>query len=220
MRGNRQDRKRGDRRDRKRRDGSGRTGGDAPDRIRAFIAVSVSDEIRSAVHSVETELKSVGADIKWVRPENVHITLKFLGNIRQEDLEGLKSALTGAIEGECAFEATVDGLGTFPRGGGKPRVVWMGLEAGVEDLTRLAAIVEDACASVGFERERRPFAGHLTIGRSRRGGGRLRELAERVPQVRFNPLQLKVDEVNLVRSRLSPEGPTYTVLESFTLSGK
>ncbi len=190
-----------------------------PEKIRAFIAVPVTDEIRSEVESVERELKRIGADVKWVRPGNVHLTLKFLGDISPDDTARLKDALAEALAGKYGFEATVAGLGTFPRGGGKPRVVWMGLGSGVDQLRALAASVEDACASLGFEREDRPFAGHLTIGRSRRGGGRLRELAEGVTELRFNPLQLKVDRVNLVKSRLSPEGPTYTVLESFTLAG-
>jgi 2'-5' RNA ligase len=187
--------------------------------IRAFIAVPVGDEIGSAVERVEGELKRIGADVKWVRPGNAHLTLKFLGNIRSEDVVRLKAALAEALASEAGFDATVGGLGTFPRGRGKPRVVWMGLEEGADRLKELAARVDDACASIGFERETRPFSGHLTIGRSRRGGGRLSELAEAVSQLLFNPLQLKVDQVNLVRSRLSPEGPTYTVLESFALGG-
>ena len=190
-----------------------------PEMLRAFIAVAVSDEIRSVVETIESELKRIGADVKWVRPGNVHLTLKFLGNVRPDDVERLKAALGEALEGARAFEVKVAGLGTFPRGRGKPRVVWMGLEEGVDDLKSLAGRVDDASASVGFERESRSFAGHLTIGRSRRGGGRLVELAEGVQELRFNPLQLKVDRVNLVRSRLSPEGPTYTVLESFALGG-
>ena len=190
-----------------------------PEMIRAFVAVPVSDEVRSTVETLEGELKRIGADIKWVVPGNVHLTLKFLGNIRPDQVEHLKVSLREALRGVTGFEATVAGLGTFPRGRGKPRVVWMGLESGVDELRNLAGRVEDACASLGFEREKRPFAGHLTIGRARSGGGRLEELAEGARELRFNPLQLKVDRVNLVRSRLSPEGPTYTVLESFTLGG-
>jgi len=194
-----------------------RTGGERPEVIRAFIAVPVSDEIRSAVETVESELKRIGADVKWVRSGNVHLTLKFLGNIRPDDVGSLKAALGQVLAGVAGFEARVAGLGTFPRGRGKPRVVWMGLDEGIDSLKDLAGRVDDACASLGFERETRPFAGHLTIGRSRRGGGRLPELAEAVAELLFNPLQLKIDRVNLVRSRLSPEGPTYTVLESFAL---
>jgi 2'-5' RNA ligase len=215
----RRSRRHGDRRQGGERSGRGSAGGERPETIRAFIAVPVGDEIRSAVETVEEELKRIGADVKWVKPGNVHLTLKFLGNIRPDDVEPLKAALGEALSGEAGFEAAVAGLGTFPRGRGKPRVVWMGLEEGAERLKDLAARVDDACASLGFEHEARPFAGHLTIGRSRRGGGRLPELAEAVTKLLFNPLQLKVDRVNLVRSRLSPEGPTYTVLESFTLGG-
>ena len=215
----RDDRRSGNSRSDHRRTNSGRPGGERPEMIRAFLAVPVSDEIRSAVESVEGELKRIGADVKWVKPGNVHLTLKFLGNIRPDDVGLLKAALEKTLAGQAGFEAEVAGLGTFPRGRGKPRVVWMGFEEGVDRLRDLAGLVDDACASAGFERETRPFAGHLTIGRSRRGGGRLPELAEAVAQLLFNPLQLKVDRVNLVRSRLSPEGPTYTVLESFALGG-
>jgi len=206
-------------RDRNRRPGNPRPGSISSEMIRAFIAVPVGEEIRESVETVEGELKRVGADVKWVKPGNVHLTLKFLGNIRPDDVGRLKAALGEVLAGQKGFEARVAGLGTFPRGRGKPRVVWMGLEEGVDRLKDLAARVDDACASVGFEREARPFAGHLTIGRSRRDGGRLPELAEAVSELLFNPLQLKVDRVNLVRSRLSPEGPTYTVLESFALGG-
>ena len=213
----RDNRRRGGRRRGGELSGCGPAGGERPDMLRAFIAVPVSDEIRSAVETVESELKRIGADVKWVRPANVHLTLKFLGNISPDEAGRVKAGLGEALKSQAGFEVTVAGLGTFPRGRGKPRVVWMGLEEGSDLLRDLAGRVDDVCASVGFERETRPFAGHLTLGRSRMGGGRLPELAEAVSQLLFNPLQLKVDRVNLVRSRLSPEGPTYTILESFAL---
>lgn len=187
------------------------------EKIRAFIAVPATDQVRAVVGEMQAKLREVGTDVKWVAPVNVHFTLKFLGNIPVADVEKLAEALRGAVKGVSSFEVTVSGMGTFPRGGGKPRVVWMGMGSGSEKLAEIAGKVEDACSHLGFEREERAFAAHLTIGRVRRGSGRLSELAERVTQLRFNPLQLQVDTVNLVRSRLSPEGPTYTVLESFAL---
>jgi 2'-5' RNA ligase len=185
--------------------------------IRAFIAVPASDEVRAVVTDVETRLRKSGASVKWVRPGNVHVTLKFLGNTPASDVEKLSGVLREALKETPSFEVTVGGVGTFPRGRGKPRVVWLGMESGKERLIETAGKVEDACAELGFEREKRPFAAHLTIGRVRRGSGRLSELAAAVEGIEFKPLQLKVDRVNLVRSRLSPEGPTYTVLESFSL---
>jgi 2'-5' RNA ligase len=184
--------------------------------IRAFIAVPVTDEIKVLVGDLEQDLRTVGADVKWVEPKNLHITLKFLGNIAQADVEGLTGALERVVAGVRAFEVVVSGAGTFPPGR-RPRVVWVGLADGREQLTDLGVKVEEACGTLGFEREKRAFRPHLTIGRVRRGSRALPELADEISRVAFNPLKLGVDSINLVRSRLSPRGPTYTLLEGFAL---
>ena len=186
------------------------------EKIRAFIAVPTSEEIRSLVADLEGNLAGVGADVKWVKPHNVHITLKFLGNVTPTDVDNLINTLPGVLKGVSPFDVLVSGTGTFPPGRW-PRVVWVGLGEGMDDLAGLGARVEDACTALGFEKEKRPFKPHLTIGRVRRGSRALPELAEQVGTIAFNPLKLRVDEVNLVRSRLSPQGPTYTILESFAL---
>ena len=185
--------------------------------IRAFIAVPASDEVRRLVREAVGSLRWVGANVKWVEPENVHFTVKFLGNISQEDADKLGPALHEALRGAGGFDVTIEKAGTFPGGRKAPRVVWLGLGEGFEALKEVARKVEDACAGLGFEREPRPFKAHLTIGRVRRGSGKLPELAEAVAGVEFKPLKLAVDRVNLMRSRLSPQGPTYTVLESVAL---
>ncbi len=185
--------------------------------LRAFIAVPASDEVRRLVKQAVGSLRWVGANVKWVEPDNVHITVKFLGNIPQADVDKLGPALHEALRSTGGFDITIGKAGTFPGGDKAPRVVWLGLGEGFEALKEVALKVEEACAGLGFEREARPFKAHLTIGRVRRGSGKLRELAEAVAGVEFKPLKLKVDRVNLTRSRLSPRGPTYTVLESIAL---
>jgi 2'-5' RNA ligase len=185
--------------------------------LRSFIAVPVSDEVRHLVRETVDNLRWSGAKVKWVEPENLHITLKFLGNIPAEAVEGLRAALRDALGGFSAVDVLVARAGCFPGGRRAPRVIWVGLEGEVARLREIASAVEDACAGLGFEREQRPFKAHLTIGRVRRESGKLRELAEAVNSVAFNPLKLRADRVNLVRSRLSPKGPTYTVLESIAL---
>jgi 2'-5' RNA ligase len=187
------------------------------EKIRAFIAVPATDEVRALIGQIEGELKPVGADVKWVEPGNVHITLKFLGNIDPDQVNGLCQALSDALRGSASFDVLVEGTGTFPSGRRAPRVVWIGLTDGKEGLIDLAGKVEGACSSLGFEQEDRPFKPHLTIGRVRRGSAYLRDLSDRVGRVEFNPLKLRVDRVNLVKSKLSPQGPTYTVLESSAL---
>lgn len=192
------------------------------DILRAFIAVPVNDEVRAAVARVEEDLRGIGADVKWVDPRSVHLTLKFLGNVETARLPDIGSALGRALGGVDACTVTVAGAGTFPPGRKNVRVVWLGMTEGMSALAEMAARVDEACAGLGFAREERPFSPHLTIGRVRRESGRLADLARGVGAVQFNPLKVDIDRVNLIRSELSPKGPTYTVLDSFALgeSGK
>jgi 2'-5' RNA ligase len=187
------------------------------DKIRAFVAVPMTDEVKKVVTEIEDELKEARADVKWVAPDNVHVTLKFLGDVLVESVDGLVRALGEALRSERSFDVVLSGTGTFPHGKRAPRVVWIGMEEGKERLAGIALNVEEACSRLGFEKEARPFRPHLTIGRVRRGSGNLDRLGERVERVEFKPLKLVVNRVNLVRSKLSPRGPAYTVLESFAL---
>jgi len=187
------------------------------DKIRIFIAVPIPDEVRQVVGEVEDDLRQAGADVKWVAPGNVHITLKFLGNILVDSVDVLLRALADGLRDARSFEVMIAGTGTFPHGRRAPRVVWIGMEEGKERLAEIAGSVEEICFRLGYEKEDRPFRPHLTIGRVRRGSGNLARLGERVEEVEFKPLKLEVNRVNLVRSKLSPRGPAYTVLESFTL---
>jgi 2'-5' RNA ligase len=187
------------------------------EKIRAFIAVPASDEVKEIVAKTVGELKAAGASVKWVEPENVHLTLKFLGNITAEDVEKLRVRLREALGSYSSFDVTAGKVGCFPGGRRAPRVIWIGLEGAIDRLKEIAVKVDETCAGLGFDPETRPFKAHLTIGRVRRGSGGLRELGESIGSIGFKPLKLQVDRVNLVRSRLSPQGPTYTVLESIAL---
>jgi 2'-5' RNA ligase len=190
--------------------------------LRTFIAVPVSDEVRATVARVEEGLRGLGADVKWVDPRSVHLTLKFLGNVEAGRVGDVTSALRAALAGTSARSIMVAGAGTFPPGKKNVRVVWLGITDGAAALVEMARRVDEACAGLGFAREERPFSPHLTIGRVRRESGRLADLARGVGALEFNPLKVDIDRVNLMRSELSPKGPTYTVLDSFALdeSGK
>jgi 2'-5' RNA ligase len=185
--------------------------------IRSFIAVPIGEEVEKAVEAVEGELKRSRADVKWVRPGNVHVTLKFLGDVEAGRLGEISGALTKALEGARAFEATVSGLGTFPPNPRRARVVYMGLSEGVDEMKDLARRVEDAMAGAGFERDSRPFKSHLTIGRVRRDARKLDGLGKSMEAAQYKPLKLNVDRVNLVKSELTPSGAIYTVQETFGL---
>ena len=185
--------------------------------IRSFIAVPVGEEVEKAVENVEGALMRSRADVKWVRPGNVHITLKFLGDVEAGRLGEVSGALTQALEGARAFDAVVSGVGTFPPNPRRARVVYMGLSEGADDMKDLAGRTEEAMAAVGFERETRPFKSHLTIGRVKRGARGLDNLGKSLAEVEYKPLKLGVDRVNLVKSELTPSGAIYTILETFGL---
>jgi 2'-5' RNA ligase len=187
------------------------------DRVRSFIAVPVGEEIEAAVDTLESALKRSRADVKWVRAANVHITLKFLGGVETGSLDAVSGALRGALAGARAFDAVVSGVGTFPPNPRRARVVYMGLSEGVGEMKDLAARIEDAMAEIGFEKEKRPFKSHLTIGRVRTGARRLDDLGRSIAGAEYKPLKLAVDRVNLVKSELTPSGAIYTVLETFGL---
>jgi 2'-5' RNA ligase len=187
------------------------------EKVRSFIAVPVSEEIESAVEDLENALKRSGADVKWVRPGNVHITLKFLGGVEKGRLDGVSEALRHAVAGVRAFDALVSGVGTFPSNPRRARVVYMELSVGVAEMKDLAARIEDAMAEIGFDKDKRPFKSHLTIGRVRTGARRLDDLGRSITEAEYKPLKLAVDRVNLVKSELTPSGAIYTVLETFGL---
>jgi 2'-5' RNA ligase len=186
------------------------------ERLRLFVACELPDEARRALAEVQAGLRRAGADrLRWVRPEGIHITLKFLGATEAERLEAIKEALAAAVE-PFAIRVRPNALGGF--GGSGLRVVWVGLEGDVEALAELAGRVDRALEALGFPREERPFAAHLTLARvpdvaSREERRRLRELIEgqKLPALP----ELTLDRVSLMRSELRPDGSVYTRLASF-----
>jgi 2'-5' RNA ligase len=177
--------------------------------FRGFIAVEVkpSPEILSFLH----DLESCGADLKIVELENIHITLKFLGDTDESKVGQITAAIAQAAAGVSCFEAKLKGAGVFP----SPkfvRVVWAGIE-GAEPLAQIASKLEDLLALLGFEREKRAFSLHLTVARVRSpcGSERLAPVLEKYRNADFGALP--VAEIKLKKSVLSREGPTYSDVE-------
>ena len=176
--------------------------------MRAFVAMEISDEVRSALVRAQQELARSPAKVKWVAPQNIHLTLKFLGEIDAETVGPVKAALAEAAGGgPVAF--TVEGLGAFPPRGA-PRVVWAGVSRGADPIARVQAALERAFRPLGFQAERR-FVPHLTLGRvkSRQGADELRSALERRAGTGFGACTAA--EVVLFESTLTPQGAIYTV---------
>src|SRR5262249_31476646 len=148
------------------------------------------------------------AQVSWVRPSNVHLTLKFLGGVSQEKIEPLSEAVERASRNIPTFELEVGGTGCFPSVR-SPRVLWVGLGSLPDPLVNLYDNLEQEVAALGFEREKRRFAPHLTIGRLRspRNGA---ELAQKLIEIGFEPQSFLAREVIVMRSQLKPTGSIYT----------
>ncbi|RME25966.1 MAG: RNA 2',3'-cyclic phosphodiesterase [Deltaproteobacteria bacterium] len=188
--------------------------------IRAFIAVHLPGKLLDRVAELRAALEphQGRARIKWVRPGNMHITLKFLGEIATASVEPLGRALRKELGAVRPFDIELAGCGSFPPRG-RPRVLWVGVREGAERLKELAERVEDACAGLGFARESRPFRAHLTLARVKdsRGIERLTRAMEQ--QAGFVAGRCRCDVVYLIKSELRPEGPRYTVLDTVALEG-
>ncbi len=183
-------------------------------RIRSFIAVDLDAPVQRAVRELQGELARINADVRWVRPEGLHVTLKFLGSVEAARLERVHATLAAAMAGQPALHAKVRGLGAFPSWR-RPRVVWVGLRG--DGMVELAARVEDALAPLGFEREQRAFTPHLTLGRvnSPRGWPRLEEVCKTHLDDDFG--ESDIDAVSIYRSMLQRGGAVYTLLWTIPL---
>ncbi|MFH1091300.1 MAG: RNA 2',3'-cyclic phosphodiesterase [Pseudomonadota bacterium] len=171
--------------------------------------------MRDEIRRLQDQLRRTSADVKWVRPESVHLTLKFLGYVDEAQIEPLAQASAGAAEAHPQLALRLDGMGVFPSRS-RPRVVWLGLAGDVERLSALQKDIESAAADFGFEPENRAFTPHLTLGRVRSGRGRA-EMTAALEGLEPRPLEFRAEEVILFRSDLKPTGAVYTPLSRLPL---
>ena len=183
--------------------------------IRSFVAIELPPAVREEIGRLQGILAGTGADVKWVRPGSVHLTVKFLGDVPEETIAPLADAVDRAVCGVEPFTAAVAGTGVFP-GRKRPRVVWLGLSGNLDILAGLQRIVETAVAGFGFTPDDRPFKPHLTLGRVRspRGGN---QLLEALDALRPQPFSWTVEDMVLFRSELKPSGAVYTPLARMPL---
>jgi 2'-5' RNA ligase len=191
--------------------------------MRTFIALELPPQAVAAAGSVAAELKKTGADVKWVRPENLHVTLKFLGEVDQDQIEPICRSLDRACQERRALRLSLNGCGAFPNRG-RPQVVWLGLDGEVQEMSDLAQAVEQEMNRLGFAPEKRSFKPHLTLGRLRRGKARgkrpetaplSRALAGRID---YTGPDFMAQNVTLMQSRLTPQGAIYDPLYRKTLA--
>lgn len=189
------------------------------EKVRTFIAIKLTPEIISNISGVQEELKKSVIEVKWVKPENIHLTLKFLGHITPEELEKVKLATRETLKPFAPFEVSVSGLGAFPKIE-YPRVIWVGIDKGKKELTKIASRIEENLAKIGFAKEKRGFSPHLTLGRikSLKGGERLIETFTKLKAANLG--SMRVTKISIMKSELRPLGPVYTSLEEIDLKGE
>ncbi len=190
--------------------------------IRCFVAIELPENIKRTLHTTTEALRNtadVRAPVKWVNPDAIHLTLKFLGNVPSSRLNDLKGALQRACADAVPLHLGLATLGVFPSVR-NPRVIWVGLEDDRQALGQLAGLVDEAMAELGFPRESRPFTAHLTLGRVRREAtDRERSAISAALGKAPAPESASFDatEVSLMRSHLSPQGARYTCLGRVSL---
>jgi 2'-5' RNA ligase len=192
------------------------------ERIRSFIAIELPPPIRAELGSLEEKLKGGRHPfVKWVDPEGIHLTLKFLGGVDSNLIPDIIETMTRVAQPAAPFSLQLGGLGVFP-GWQRPQVLWVGMGGEVDKLVALQRNIEVALSPLGFTPESRPFRGHLTLGRLReRASPRDKQsFGSWVQPVRFeSKLSFEVKALSLMKSQLTPSGAIYTQLASLELKG-
>jgi 2'-5' RNA ligase len=191
-------------------------------KVRSFLAVPVPDAGIQALEAVVKILDpEIGRHIRWVRPEGIHVTLKFMGDIPVATAENILEVLPAVTAGFSPFELAISGLGAFPNLR-RPRVLWAGLTGELKRLSELQAAVDDAVGKLGLPKEQRPFSPHLTLGRVRREvtDGHLRKIEE-VMSAAEPPAASPwtAGTVNLMRTELDPAGSRHYLVGSSAMVG-
>ncbi len=185
--------------------------------MRAFIAVELPINVRDAVVSVQRALATTGADVKWVEADNLHVTMRFLGEITEVQRQAIERILKKAAGHTSPIQVGLSHIGAFPSSS-SPRVIWVGIGQGSETLTRLAGEVEEGLAGLKMQKEDREFVAHVTLGRVRSPKNRA-QLATRLKEVGWNPpAPFRIERVTLFQSTLGGAGPVYTALGRFPLT--
>ena len=187
--------------------------------VRTFIAVDVGAGIRKTATTLQKALAQCGADVKWVEPDNLHLTLIFLGEVDDRQLHAVCRAVAKAVVKESPFGIRVAGVGAFPSPR-RPKTLWAGITDGADNLARIHDLIAEPLVEIGgYRREDRPYTPHLTLGRiNGEANGNL--IATELPKhLAWAGGHSAIEEVLVIGSELRRGGPTYTVLGRAPLNG-
>ena len=182
--------------------------------LRAFLAIEVPEELKLKIYKIIKEFKKTDARIKYVELENLHLTLKFFGDIDTEGIDVLSQKISSVVDNFDGFKVNVKTCGAFPNTN-RPKVIWLGLEND-ENVRKLHDALDKEFTKLGFDADKR-FSTHLTIGRmkSSKGKDKVKSTIEEFRDVEIG--ELDVDRIILKKSTLTPQGPIYENLKVFEL---
>jgi len=184
--------------------------------IRTFIAIEIPENIISQFHELQESIKVYGFKIRWVRSENIHLTLKFLGDVEAVKIGEIAGSISETVEGYTPLSLKAKGIGVFPSIK-RPRVLWVGLTGQLESLVRLQKTLDENLKVLGFPGENRPFKGHLTLGRIKDKID-VKKFADALMAFRnFESETFTAGQIVLYKSELKPSGAFYTELASASL---
>ncbi|MBV8858812.1 MAG: RNA 2',3'-cyclic phosphodiesterase [Acidobacteria bacterium] len=189
--------------------------------VRVFCAVELPREVREAAAAHAARLRRfTGVRASWARPEGLHITLKFIGEVNAARVESISTAAGAAAGGFRPFRLSIEEAGTFPPRGAA-RVLWLGVRDDSGQLSRLQQRLEEVCSAAGFVRESKPFKPHLTLARLRslQASDLPAFLSDEHRRASFGPFQFEVTQIVVMRSELGPGGSRYTPLSRHTFGG-
>ncbi len=184
--------------------------------MRSFIAIEIPDTLKSAMAELQQEFKKYGADVRWVKPENIHLTLKFLGSIDKGEVDKITEIMKEICSRYTAFGLEMTGVGVFP-GTRSPRVLWVSINSS-RILTEIQREIDEGIANLGFKQEKRKFTAHLTLGRFRSAAGK----EDLMKAVKLHEKDIfgsvNVESISLMRSDLNPAGARYSKIAEFPLA--
>lgn len=178
--------------------------------MRTFIAITLSEQIREGLRSQLNTVQKIDSGVKWVKPENIHLTLKFLGDVEENSIDSIVDAINESVIYTEHFELSVQKAGAFPNMN-RPKVLWVGINKGKERIIEFASKIDQHLFEMGFEKEKHKFSPHITIGRVKYLKN-INQITSQLSRLFKNDEAMIVKDVKLIKSILKPSGAEYTPL--------
>ena len=188
------------------------------EKTRCFIAIELSREIRDTLDKIKDELKKTIYGVKWVKSDNIHLTLKFIGYVEEEVVEKIKDILNDIAKEKEPFKIRLSSAGAFPTPE-RPRVIWLGIDEGAKESTDITNLIEEKLEPLGIEKKSRPFHPHLTLARDKFLKDKS-SVKTAFASLKIPPTEMSASKITLFQSTLTREGPIYTILHEVGLGKK